>query len=199
MIEIDGHRVFNPAYLWYLESDARDEWQKPEQVIAALALKPGDSIADIGAGGGYFTEKFSRKVGQDGHVYATDVQDVLIARLQNRVVEQDLRNVTVIKAEYETPMLPAGSVDIAFFCSVYKEIDGRIEYMQKVRQALKRGGRVAIIEFKKEREVAGPEFRDRMSDEQVTAELIEAGFYLKERFDFLPREYFLVFGIAGEE
>ena len=96
-------------------------------------------------------------------------------------------------------MLPAGSVDIVFFCSVYKEIDGRIEYMQKVRQALKRGGRVAIIEFKKEREVAGPEFRDRMSDEQVTAELIEAGFYLKERFDFLPREYFLVFGVAGEE
>jgi ubiquinone/menaquinone biosynthesis C-methylase UbiE len=199
MIELDGHRVFNPAYLWYLESDARDDWQRPAEVIAALELEEGDSIADIGAGGGYFTEKFSRTVGEDGRVYAVDVQDVMIARLENRVAEKDLRNVRVIKAEFETPLLPAESIDIAFFCSVYKEIDERIEYMKKVRKALKRGGRVAIIEFHKERGVAGPEFNDRMSDKQVTEELNEAGFFLIQRYDFLPREYFLVFGIAGGE
>jgi hypothetical protein len=71
--------------------------------------------------------------------------------------------------------------------------------MKKVRKALKRGGRVAVIEFHKEWEVAGPDFSDRMSYQQVTEELNEAGFFLIQRYDFLPREYFLVFGIADDE
>jgi hypothetical protein len=121
MIEIDGHRVFNPAYLWYLESDARDDWQKPEKVIVALGLQEGDSIADIGTGGGYFTEKFSNTVGEGGYVYTVDVQDAMIARLEKRIAEKDLCNVAVIKAEFENPMLPAESINIAFFALFIKK------------------------------------------------------------------------------
>lgn len=195
MIEVDGHRVFNPAYLWYLESEDRDRWQKPDQIIEALELSEGDVIADIGAGGGYFIEKFSKRVGQSGHVYAVDVQDIMITLLKERVNKDKLNNVTVIKGRFETPLLPSKSVDIAFFSSVYKEINERIEYMKEVRKCLKRCGRVAILEFYKDGGFAGPEYGDRLYEYQVIEELEKAGFVLIRSFDFLPQEYFLLFEI----
>ena len=198
MIEVDGHRVFNPEYLWYLESEDRYRWQKPDQVIVALELSEGDVIADIGAGGGYFTEKFSKRLGKSGHVYAVDVQDIMITLLKERVNRVKLDNVTVIKGRFETPMLPSKSVDIAFFSSVYKEINARIEYMKEVRKTLKRDGRVAILEFYRNGVFPGPEYGDRMYQSQVIEELEKAGFVLTKSFDFLPKEYFLVFGIKDD-
>ena len=195
MIEVEGHRVFNPEYLWYLESEQRDRWQKPDQVIQALQLSEGAVIADIGAGGGYFTERFSKKVGRFGHVYAVDVQDIMIAKLNERVKSNNLENVTVIKGKFETPMLPLHAIDIAFFSSVYKEIDNRIQYMKEVRRSLKPDGRVAVIEFYKDRGPVGPEFGDRLYETQIIDEMEKAGFVLIQRFDFLPKEYFLLFGI----
>ncbi len=195
MIEVEGHRIFNPAYLWFLESEQRDKWQKPDQVIEALEVFEGDVVADIGAGGGYFTEKFSKAVGRNGHVFAVDVQDIMISRLKERVRANKLDNVTVIKGKFETSTLPAKAIDIAFFSSVYKEIDGRIEYMKQMRKSLKKGGRVAILEFYKQPELVGPEFVDRMYEKQVLEEMETAGFYLTKSFDFLPKEYFFVFGI----
>ncbi|OEU52250.1 MAG: hypothetical protein BA861_10180 [Desulfobacterales bacterium S3730MH5] len=197
MIEVDGHRIFNPQYLWYLESKDRDRWQKPDQVLEALGLSEGDIIADIGAGGGYFAEKFSKRVGRSGHVYAVDVQDIMITRLNNRARKNKLDNVTVTKGRFETPMLPPNAIDVAFFSSVYKEIDGRIKYMKEVRKSLRSGGRVAILEFYKDRGFVGPEFGDRMDESQVLEELEKAGFTLIQSFAFLPKEYFLVFGMKG--
>jgi ubiquinone/menaquinone biosynthesis C-methylase UbiE len=198
MIEVEGHRVFNPAYLWFLESKHRDKWQKPDQVIEALEVSEGNVIADIGAGGGYFTEKFSKAVGKSGHVFAVDVQDIMISRLKERVRANKLDNVTVIRGKFETPMLPAKAIDIAFLSSVYKEIDGRIEYMKEMRKSLKKSGKVAILEFYKHLELVGPEFTDRMYEKQVLEEMETAGFYLTQSFGFLPKEYFLVFGIKDD-
>jgi arsenite methyltransferase len=198
MIEVEGHRVFNPEYLWYLESENRCQWQKPDQVIQALQLSEGAVIADIGAGGGYFTERFSKRVGRLGHVYAVDVQDIMIGLLKERVKSNKLENVTVIKGKFETPMLPLHAIDIAFFSSVYKEIEERTRYMKEVRRSLKPGGRVAIIEFYKDRGLIGPELADRLYETQVIDEMKKAGFVLIQRFDFLPKEYFLLFGIANK-
>jgi arsenite methyltransferase len=198
MIEVDGHRVFNPEYLWYLESEDRDRWQKPEKVMEALWISEGTVIADIGDGGGYFTGRFSNQVGKSGHVYAVDVQDVMIARLNQRVKEHGLKNVDVIKGRFESPMLPSHAIDIAFFSSVYKEIDDRVAYMKAVRRCLKPGGEVAIIEFYQDRALVGPELGDRLSETQVMDEMRRAGFVLINRFDFLPKEYFLLFGMVGE-
>jgi len=198
MIEVDGHRIFNPEYVWYLESKKRDRWQKPDQVLDALELSEGDVIADIGAGGGYFTEKFSKRVGKSGHVYAVDVQDTMITLLKNRVRKNKLDNVTVIKGRFENPMLPPKAIDIAFFSSVYKEIDGRIKYMKEVRKSLKRNGRVAILEFYKRRAFVGPEFVDLLDKSQVLEELEKAEFNLTQSFDFLRKEYFLVFEMKDD-
>ena len=193
MREVDGHRVFNPLFLPYLESSSRDRWQKPEEVLSALQIGDGDVVADIGAGGGYFTERIANRVGPSGHVYAVDVQDAMIRALSKRVRKRSLTNVTVLRGEFDDPCLPPASCDLAFFSSVYKEIDGREDYMGKVRAALKEGGRVAILEYRPEGRGPGPPRDSRLPAEQVQSEMEEAGFRLRTRFEFLSREYFLVF------
>ncbi len=197
-VDYEGHRVFNPHYLWYLESPKRDSWQKPDDVLDALELVEGDVIADIGAGGGYFSEKLAGRVGPTGHVYATDVQPAMIKALQKRVAKRNLANVTVIHGEFDDPTLPSASCDWVFLSSVYKEIDERPAYMRKVRDVLKKNGRVAILEYRPETGGTGPPRRDRLPESQVIAEMEAAGFSLLRRFDFLPREWFLVFGPAPD-
>lgn len=196
MIEYEGHRVFNPYYLFYLESDRRDAWQKPDEVLRALGIPPAAVVADIGAGGGYFTERFSRHLGPTGHVYATDVQEVMIRELKARVERRGLRNVEVIHAGFDEPMLPESSCDLVFFSSVYKEIADRVNYMKKIAETLRPGGRVAIIEYHPYALALGPPLNVRSRREQVIEELSAAGFVLIEEHDFLRREYFLVFSLA---
>jgi len=198
MVERDGHRVFNPRYVRALESDRRDGWQQPDRVLETLALPQAAVVADIGAGTGYFTERFARWVGATGHVYATEVQDAMLTRLRERVAEHELDNVEVIRAGFDDPTLPDACCDLIFFSSVYKEIDGRVDYMRKLRRALRRGGRVAIIEFRRWTFGLGPPLDVRLPPERVENELAEAGFALVESYDFLPREYFLVFAPARE-
>ncbi len=196
--DYEGHRVFNPHYLWYLESRRRDRWQKPDDVLDALELVEGDVIADIGAGGGYFSEKLAGRVGPTGLVYATDVQPAMIKALRKRVAKRSLTNVTVIHGEFHDPNLPSASCDWVFLSSVYKEIDERPAYMRKVREVLKKNGRVAILEYRPETRGTGPPRRDRLPEAQIIAEMERAGFRLLRSFAFLPRECFLVFGPAPD-
>ncbi len=198
MTDYRGHKVFNPLYLFYLESPKRDQWQMPEQVLNALRVSKGQVVADIGAGGGYFTEKFSRRVGASGHVYATDVQDVMIRKLKQRVARRVLTNVTVVRGEFDDPKLPDGSCDLVFFSSVYKEISNRGAHLKRVRQALKKNGLIAILEYRVDTNAPGPPRKYRLPEQQVVTDLQAAGFRLVERFDFLPREYFLVFAPEPE-
>jgi len=195
MIEREGHRVFNPNYARFLEMEARDAWQLPEQVVEALALPQDAVVADIGAGGGYFTERFARRL-LAGRVYATDAQAEMIERLDERVRERALDNVTVVHGGFDDPRLPEACCDLVFLSSVYKEIDARVAYMRKVRRLLRPGGRVAILEFRPGARGFGPPKQERMAAEQIGAELAEAGFVLVESHDFLPREWFLVFAPA---
>lgn len=193
LIEVEGHRVFNPLYLFYLDGRSRDAWQQPERVIDALALAPDAVIADVGAGSGYFTERFARRLGEGGFVYATDVQHEMLDRLRERVAESGFANVSVVTARFDDPSLPEACCDLVFLSSVYKEIDGRVAYMAKVRRVLRPGGRVAILEYRPDWEGPGPPRADRLRPEIVTLEMAAAGFDLRERHDFLTRQYFLVF------
>ncbi len=191
MIEREGRLVYNPAWAWALEI-GREAWQKPQEVLSALALPEDAVVADIGAGGGYFTERLSRAL-PSGHVFATDVQDSMIERLNDRVRDHELANVTVVRAGFDDPGLAEGCCDLVFLSSVYKEIEGRVAYMRRVRPLLRPGGRVAILEFRPGVPGAGPPQAVRLAPEAIVAELGEAGFVLLESHDFLPRESFLVF------
>ncbi len=193
LIERDGHRVFNPLYLFYLDGRSRDSWQQPERVIDALALPPDAVVADVGAGSGYFTERFARRLGAGGFVYATDVQEEMLDRLRARVARKRLANVSVVIARFDDPSLPEACCDLVFLSSVYKEIDERIAYMERVRRVLRPGGRVAILEYRPEWGGPGPPHADRLAPEIVTREMAAAGFELREQHGFLARQYFLVF------
>jgi ubiquinone/menaquinone biosynthesis C-methylase UbiE len=193
MHDVQGHRVFNPLYRVFLDSTERDAWQKPDEVIRALGVAPGWSVADVGAGTGYFTMRLAAAVGAGGRVYATDVQDPMIRALEERVEREQLRNVTVVRAGFDDPSLPAGCCDLVLLASVYKEISERPAYMRRLAGALRDGGRVAIVDFRPDAEGPGPPREARLPEAQVVEELAEAGFALAERHDFLPRQYFLVF------
>jgi len=199
MVEREGRRVFNPFYADFLDARSRDGWQQPARVLEALRLAPDAVVADIGAGSGYFTERLARRLAPGGgRVYATDVQPEMLERLRERVTDAGLANVEVVDAAYDDPALPRRCCDLVLFSSVYKEIDARVGYMEKVRALLRPGGRVAILEFRPEYRGAGPPRAVRLPAEQVTRELAAAGFTLREEHDFLPREYFLVFAEHDE-
>jgi arsenite methyltransferase len=129
------------------EGWGRDGWQQPERVIAALALEDGDRVADIGAGGGYFTFRLARAVGPKGTVYAVDIDPDMIGYLRQRASEEKARNVEVVQATPADPGLPVGGIDLLFTCDTYHHLDDPVAYFRDARRYLRPGGRVAIIDL----------------------------------------------------
>ncbi len=170
----------------------RDVWQKPDEVIALLGIGAGDRIADIGAGGGYFTFPFADAVGPTGRVYAVDVDDILIAYLDERVREERRENVVVVRGAYDDPILPDGEIDLVFLANTYHHIEDRPAYFRRVQTDLAPGGRVALVELDDRSwfpRVSG----HFTAAEQIQAEMTEAGYRLAENHDVLERQSFLVF------
>jgi ubiquinone/menaquinone biosynthesis C-methylase UbiE len=196
MHEVEGRRVFNPAYNAFLDWPGRTGWQKPDEVVRALALAEGAAVADVGAGSGYFTVRLARAVGPAGRVLATDVQPEMIRALEERVRKEGLPNVSVVKAGFDDPALPASCCDLVFLANVYKEIADRGSYLPRLAPALRPGGRLAVIDFRPGARGFGPPEEVRIPEEQVVAELAAAGFALAARHEFLERQYFLVFAPA---
>jgi predicted methyltransferase len=198
MHDVEGRRIFNPVYRRGLDTPDRQRWQKPDEVVRALALAPGAAVADVGAGTGYFSARLAKAVGAEGRVFATDVQDEMIRALEARIARDGLENVTVVRAAFDDPTLPPGCCDLALLANVYKEIAKRPAYLRRLAPVLRDGGRIAIIDFRPDAPGLGPPREARLPEAQVVAELGEAGFVLAERHDFLPRQYFLVFVRAGD-
>ena len=180
------HPMPADEYARMLEDPARDVWQMPDEVVMALDLKTGQSIADIGAGSGYFARRFARHVDT---VYAVDIDEKLLAIARNKVPE----NVKTILAAPDDPRLPPSSVDTVFFCDVLHHIENRPAYYAKLTKALKPGGRIVVIDFYTKRLPVGPPPAMKLSDQQVIAEFKKAGFRLSKRLDTLPYQYFLFF------
>jgi ubiquinone/menaquinone biosynthesis C-methylase UbiE len=173
-------------YARVLEDPGRDEWQKPHEVVTALDLKPGQAIADIGAGTGYFARRFARHAGK---VYAVDIDRKLLDILAKNAPA----NITPVLASPDDPKLEPASVDVIFFCNVLHHIEVRSLYLAKLRRALKPGGRIVNVDFYKKPLPVGPPVEMKLSEDQVVADFKRAGFRLAGRKDFLPYQYFLVF------
>ena len=179
------------AYAHLLERPERDSYQKPDEVVRALGLKPGEIVADIGAGTGYFARRFALQVAK---VYAVDIS----ARLLERVAEGAPANLRTILATADDPGLAEASVDTVFFCNVLHHIGNRGAYYRKLDKALKPGGRIVIVDFYKRQLPVGPSAGMKLSEKQVIAELEAAGFVRTDSFEFLLYQYFLVFRRAAE-
>src|SRR5262249_787065 len=124
----------------------RDRWQKPHLVVRLLDVRPGSRVADLGAGGGYFTFRLADAVGPAGTIYAVDVDEGLVEYLRGRAFRQGRRNVVAIRAVSDDPRLPADGVDLVFTCNTYHHLTDRTAYFARLRQHLRPGGRVAVID-----------------------------------------------------
>jgi ubiquinone/menaquinone biosynthesis C-methylase UbiE len=152
------HRLHgDPAtYIAFLDDPARDAYQKPDDVMKALALRPGEVVADIGAGSGYFTVRFARAVGETGRVYAVDISSDMIRHLNRRIRDAGIRNVVTILSDPDDPLLPDASVDRFVIVDTWHHIEDQGEYLGLLKRMLKPGGQVVHIDFQKRDLPVGP-------------------------------------------
>lgn len=170
----------------------RDSWQQPAKVIAALNLHSGETVADLGSGGGYFTFKLARAVAPGGKVYAVDIDKDMVQLIDKRVKEQPGTNIETILATATDPLLPQTGVDLIFTVNTYHHITDRVAYFANTRKYLRPGGRIAIIDLD------GRAWFEGMLGHYtpmatIKQEMGQAGFALEQELDFLDRQSFLVF------
>lgn len=184
------------AYLESLDREERDQYQKPSQVVEALALKPGMAVADLGSGSGYFSRRFAEAVTETGKVYLVDVEPEMLSYAKESLGHLHVPySAEFILARPDDPKLPMASVDVIFVCNVYHHLESRTRYFSNVKSALKLGGRVAIVDFyhdERSGDVGFPR-RHLVARETVVEEMTKAGYRLLREQTFLPRQYFLEF------
>ena len=173
------------------ESPARAEWQKPDEVVAALKIREGSQIADLGSGSGYFTFRLADATGPSGKVYAVDVNSEMNEYVNGRAEKGGYQNVSTVLAATDDPRLPQTGIDLIFSCDSYHHLENRTAYFKNVKQYLKPGARVAIIDFKKEA------FHHYTESHIIKQEMEAAGYKLEEEIDTLPRQHFLMFSVEG--
>lgn len=185
------HR-FSGAERWarVFDDPARDRWQKPDEVIAALALAPDATVADIGAGTGYFAVRLARAAPK-GRVYAVDIEPDMVRYLGERARRENLPNLRPVLGKPHDPQLPE-PVDRVLIVDTYHHIGDRVAYFERLRARLAPGGEIAIVDFTLDSPV-GPPRSARIAADAVRAEMQRAGYALAAQHDFLPHQYFLVF------
>ena len=190
-------RLFPPENLGLLEGPDRDAWQRPDQIMDALQIGEGSVVADLGAGGGWFTVRLARQVGPNGLVYAEDIQPEMIQAMDRRITRENLRNVKTQLGTADDPKLPSAAIDVVLIVDAYHEIEHPVILLKNVAKSLKPGGVIAIVNFKKEGGGPGPNMDERVAPEQVVADARAAGLELRKREDFLRYQYMLTFGVAA--
>ncbi len=177
----------------------RDAWQRPDDVVSALAIQPGAVVADLGAGDGYFVPHLAEAAGPDGRVYAVEVEPEKVQELEERFADD--ANVEVVLGEYGDPLLPDGSVDVVLIVNTYHHIEDRTDYFARLRDDLAPRGRVAVIEPNAELGgVLGLTLDEghKSAAADVEREMREAGYRRTESLDFLPVQIFEVFTPDGD-
>jgi SAM-dependent methyltransferase len=185
------HRFDDPKlYTRSFDDPARDEWQMPVRVIETLALAPGQVVADIGAGTGYFTVRLAKAAARP-KVYAVDIEKSMVEYVRQRAAKEGLEQVVAVQGSAGGANLPE-PVDVVLIVDTYHHIPNRPAYFRELRKSMKRSGRLAIIDFRKGAP-GGPPEHFRFTSDQITEELKQAGFRLESQHDFLPRQLFLVY------
>jgi predicted methyltransferase len=176
----------------WLERPEREAEEAPSIAIRALQLRKGQVVADIGAGSGYYTMRMADAVGPEGKVYATDIQTGMLDIVRRRVTAARLTNVETVLSAPDDPKLPADSLDLAIMVDVYHELSAPQEFIRRLRSALKRSGRLVLLEFRKEDPRVPIRPEHKMSIAEVKAELEPEGFKLSTVLNDLPWQHILV-------
>jgi arsenite methyltransferase len=177
---------------WAYEGLNRDQWQKPNRVIDSLQIRPGDHVADLGSGSGYFTFRLAEAVGPGGKVYAVDIDQAMNDLVREEAKKRGTGNVEVILAGPDDPKLPPAGVDLIFTVNTFHHIENRIAYFTQLRKYLRPNGRVAIIDFDRRAWFQGL-WSHYTPAEFIRREMEQAGYGLQRDFNFLDRQSFQVF------
>ena len=186
-------RQFPPDKLGELEGPDRETWQKPDAIMDALGIYDGSSVADLGAGGGWFTVRLARRVGPTGRVYAQDIQKPMIESMERRFRREGLRNVITVLGTAEDPKIPT-MVDAVLIVGVYGEVVKPVEFLRNVRNTLRPTGRIGVVDFRKDGLGPGPPMDERVDEAVVIKDAEQAGLRRINRPTPLPFQYLLIFG-----
>jgi len=186
----------NPAdlqeYIAKMEAPDREEWQKPAQVLQALALKPGHVACDVGSGPGYFALRLARAVGEGGLVYAVDVEPRILGVLRDRIEKNGARNVVPVLSLPGDPLLPRAACDLILIVDTFHHFPDPVAYLRRLTGSLREGGQLVNVDFHKRDLPVGPGLDHKVSREEFLAKARAAGLVLKSEHSFLPYQYFLV-------
>jgi len=186
-------QVMGPGGIAWLERPEREDEERPAVAIEALGLRRGDVVADLGAGSGYFAFRIAPKVGKTGKVLAVEIQDEMIEALRRRATALKVKNVEEVKGSESDPKLPENSVDVVLMVDVYHELAYPYEVMTKVRGALKAGGRVVFVEYRKEDPRVPIKEVHKMSVEQLEREMRVVGLAHVGTVETLPSQHIVIF------
>jgi ubiquinone/menaquinone biosynthesis C-methylase UbiE len=180
------------AYLARLESPERAEWQQPDRVVRVLGMRRGQTACELGAGPGYFAFRLARVVGPGGHVFAVDAEPRMLEVLATRIRKRKTRNVTPVLGMDEDPLLPPRSCDLILVVNTYHHFPDGIAFLRRLARSLRRGGRIANVDFHRRETPVGPPLEHRVAREDFLREARRAGFRVVAEHEFLPYQYFLV-------
>jgi predicted methyltransferase len=195
------HPISGREYAWpmgvagapWLDRDEREAEEAPSRALRILKVAPGATVADVGAGSGYFTERLARLVGPAGRVYATDIQRGMLQLLDERLARVGLTNVTLVLSEPDDPKLPAGELDLVLMVDVYHELGAPQAVLRHLKRALKPAGRLVLIEYKGEDRSIPILPSHKMTVAQAKLEVEHEGFRLAAVDSSLPRQHVLTF------
>jgi ubiquinone/menaquinone biosynthesis C-methylase UbiE len=193
---ISGRRfaeVMDASGASWLDRRERDVEEAPDDAIDLIGVKKGFTVADVGAGSGYMTVKLARRVGANGVVYAIDIQPAMIELVEKRVKSAKLANVRSILSAVDDPKLPPASIDLALMVDVYHELSQPQAMLRHIRESLKPGGRLVLLEYRKEDPSIPIRPEHKMSVAEARTELEAEGFKLARVDDGLPRQHVLIF------
>lgn len=190
-------RVFAGVMGWqgapWLDREERDVEEEPDRAIEALDLKTGQTVADIGAGSGYMSVRMAKRVGPTGRVYAEDIQPQMIELLEQRLAKEKIANVTPVLGLIDDPKLPEASIDLMLLVDVYHEFSEPQKMLRGMRAALKPGGRLVLLEYRKEDPTVPIRIEHKMTVGEAKLEVEAEGFLLSKVDERLPRQHILIF------
>lgn len=187
------HHSFAGAERWaaVFDDPARDAWQRPEEVVALMEIRPGMIVADIGAGTGYFEPHLAAAVGADGKVLALDVEPDMVAHMTKRFADAGLAQVVAHQVAPDDPGLPAGTVDRVLIVDTWHHVDDRPIYSAKLLWGLAPGGRVIVVDYTADSPL-GPPREFRLSPEEIRADLEGGGLVTRQLSETLPNQFVVV-------
>lgn len=182
----------------WLERAERDEEEAPDVALAVLKIAKGATVADIGAGSGFITERLAARVGPTGTVYANDVQPQMLQLLAARLAKRKITNVALVQGDLDDPKLPAGTMDLEIMVDVYHEFSRPQAMLRHLREALKADGRMVLLEYRKEDPAIPIRPEHKMSVAEAKMEVEAEGFTLSKVDESLPRQHILIFTITPD-